>query len=119
MEIKKMKLSKNYEILREGVRIAKQIKSLNYDDIVLLANIDRLAKRYHRLCENYCNGEIGEEHFDKYSNFLQDNIKKNMKLFSFSCSVSFQNDPRGAEVRLQHDDRTNHGTYCIYPFNSF
>ena len=106
-----MKLSKNFQILWEGKLLAKY-SDFNYDDLQILAKIDRLAKKYHRFCEDVCNGVYdSEEREDQLEESIKCLIHNLIKKLSFSVTVKFQNDPRGAEVKLFIKD------YMFYPFN--
>jgi len=124
-----MKLSKNYEILWEGVMLQSRIKEFRCDDLEVLQKIDRIAKKFHRMCEDSCNGTIQEEAYELKEERLRGKVVKLSLQFSFPCVVKFQHDPRGAEVKLSCDMKkgyineknqvSDYNFYYFYPFNSF
>lgn len=79
-----------------------------------IAKIARLAKKHRVACEWLCNGrkwncqhgpEYTQDMFDVDINKIKNNIYKALKLAGMvECDwvVYFQNDPRGATVRLYY-----------------
>lgn len=74
----------------------------NYIDDLLEAinKVRNLSKKHHRLCEDYCNGKFKNiDEFERKQNAVQDKIRQLCHSL-FNVGYGFQNDPRGATVRL-------------------
>ncbi len=58
-------------------------------------------KALHRLNEQYCNGDITEDYYDKW----RDNIKKSVirKLPNLAKHLYFNGDPRGYALKIDDD----------------
>jgi hypothetical protein len=58
-------------------------------------------KALHRLNEQYCNGDINAEYYDKW----RDNIKKSVikKLPNLKDYLVFNGDPRGYALKIDDD----------------
>ena len=93
----------------------------DYDLFEKLMKARRYAARYHRLCEQACNGEgafewmkdqqerTREEEAAQYEKPFRDIEKRLEKLFedrSRFIRIEFQRDPRGWEIKLHYNEAT-------------
>lgn len=112
-------MKKEYNLMLEGLRLAKYFPNINYDSIYFLDKIHQKAVRLHSLNEKYCNGFISETDYDKKTarleksiNEMTDKIKEEI---GFNLAIEFQPDPRGWSVKIGIKIGGNEITHLVYP----
>jgi len=93
----------NARQLNDVLRIGGELPAL-FQCYKEIKTLQRLAKKLHRLCENYCNGDVTEETFDMKHLGITSKVNQTLDYIKNATSYDFtyntQNDPRGAELEI-------------------
>jgi len=91
--------TKAHDAAEFAARLARECPSVSIscigDHVVRLM---KNAHRYKLTCEMYCNGSMDDTEFEELANHYAEPIKT--MIAHLGLKVEFQNDPRGATVKL-------------------
>lgn len=97
-----------FQLNKEFALLNEEYKGMKFEVLVLLRKIGRMAKKHDKLCVRYCNEADFNPELIKLqeTKILSSVMNLNKELFACNSEsnkaliVEFQQDPRGATVRL-------------------
>lgn len=94
-----MKTKQKEQIIRHGNAL-NAIFNTGLDPIALCKKLHRIENEAHKMAENYCNGVVDSESYEKATEYFLQKVDKIIHFTEKKIPVFVNGDPRGYALKI-------------------